>query len=196
MPTTLDASTEGTDLTYDDWLRLDHQAGLRYELIDGELLVNGAPGRRHQRVSSGLTLSLEAHLRATSQGEHYAAPFAVKLSERDIVQPDHLVVLAPHLDRITDRGVDGAPDLVVEILSESTARVDEVRKRRLFQRAGVTEYWIVDPDAESIRVYRLGEAGTYALGAEFTHDRGDTLETPLLPGLRLELAAIFGDLPG
>ena len=86
----------------------------------------------------------------------------------------------------------GAPDLVVEVGSPSTRRRDETIKLRLYERAGVSEYWFVDPERDAIRVYRLAD-GRYGPARELTSDQGDVLTTPLLPGLELPLAAVFED---
>ncbi len=175
--------------TYEDYL-LFPEDGKRHELIEGEHIVTPAPREKHQRVSIRLASALHAHVDARGLGNLYAAPFDVILSDRDVVQPDLLLVTTAHGDRITERGVRGAPDLVVEITSETTRRVDEIVKRKLYEGYGVEEYWVVDPEVETVKVYRLTD-GTFTRVAELTREASDTLTSPLLPGLELPLDAIF-----
>ena len=91
---------------------------------------------------------------------------------------------------VTEDNIQGAPDLVIEILSPSTRRTDEIVKRKLYERFAVPEYWIVDPELEIVKVYRF-EGGRYVRAAELSLESSDALETPLLPGFRLPLADVF-----
>ena len=112
------------------------------------------------------------------------------LSETDVVQPDLLFVTADRLERITEPNVQGAPDLVVEVLSPTTRRTDEVVKRKRYQLFGVREYWVVDPELDTVKVYRLGSTG-FDPAVELSAESGDVLTTPLLPGLAIPLAKVF-----
>lgn len=106
------------------------------------------------------------------------------------MEPDLLFVATSRASIITENNIQGPPDLVVEILSESTRRTDEIIKRKLYERYGVPEYWIVDPELNTVKVYRLiGER--YDRVAELAEESGHELTTPLLPGLRISLAAVF-----
>ncbi len=165
--------------------------GRRHELIGGEHIVTPAPSRRHQRIATRLVRLLDAHVDERSLGEVYVAPFDVNLSDRDVVQPDLLSVAAAHLDRITESGVRGAPDLVVEIVSASSRRTDEVLKRKLYEAFRVQDYWVVDPEIQVVKVYHLRD-GRFVRTAELSVDAGSTLSSPLLPGLhQAELAVLF-----
>ena len=123
-------------------------------------------------------------------GRLYFSPFDVVLSDEDVVQPDLVFVSQRAVHDRQDRGAVGAPDLVIEILSESTRKTDETVKRKLYEWAGVLEYWVVDPVLETVKVYRLA-GGVYERVAELSVEAGDRLETPLLPGLTIALAQIF-----
>ena len=175
--------------TYEDYL-LFPDDGKRHELIDGEHYVTPSPKTKHQRVTVKLTFLLEQHIRGTRAGHLFVAPMDVLLSETDIVEPDLLFVSAARSSIITEPNIQGAPDLVVEILSERTRKTDEITKRKLYERFGVTEYWVVDPVLESVKVYRLSDR-RYVRAAELSTEAGDTLSTPLLPELRIPLAEIF-----
>ncbi len=184
MPTRLESRW-----TYDDYL-LFPEDGRRHEIIDGEHLVTPSPNTRHQAVSRNLLFAIESFLRRSLIGEIYDAPFDVVLSESDVVQPDLLVVLKERSGIITDKNVRGAPDLVVEIISETTRRTDEIIKRKLYERHGVREYWIVDPELETAKVYRLAGEG-FSPAKLLSLEAGDSFTSPLLPSLSIPLAEIF-----
>jgi Uma2 family endonuclease len=175
--------------TYEDYL-LFPDDGKRHELIDGDHHVTPSPRTKHQKVSGNLFLRLKEHVRRKKSGEVFAAPFDVVLSESDVVEPDLLFVSAARTSIITEDNIQGAPDLVVEILSESTRRTDEIVKRKLYERFGVTEYWIIDPELETVKVYRLRK-GVYVRATELSLESRDRLRTPLLPGFDAALAEIF-----
>lgn len=176
--------------THEDYL-LFPDDGRRHELIDGEHVVTPAPSTRHQRISGRLFLVLAGHVLRTAAGEVFAAPVDVVLSDTDVVQPDIVFVAKDGACRIAERHIAGAPDLVVEIVSESSRKTDATVKRKLYERHGVREYWLVDPELETVEVLRLGEGG-FARAAELSREAGHALETPLLPGLRAALADVFG----
>ena len=142
-----------TKLTYEDYVLMPDD-GQRHELIDGELFVVPAPGFSHQSVLARLHLLIGPYVERHG-GTLLFAPFDVILSLGNVVQPDLLFVAAKHSSRIEQRGVNGAPDLVVEVLSSAGKRRDEVTKRALYERFGVPEYWLVDPDAKSFRMLSL-----------------------------------------
>jgi Uma2 family endonuclease len=133
---------------------------------------------------------LDTHAEAHKLGEVYIAPFDVILSDRDVVQPDLLFIAAAHLERLTESGVRGAPDLTVEIVSEGSRRTDEVLKRKLYEAYGVQEYWVVDPEIQVVKVYRLAE-GRFVRSTDLSAEAGNTLTSPLLPGLQVPLAVVF-----
>jgi Uma2 family endonuclease len=174
---------------YEDYL-LFPDDGRRHELIGGEHYVSPSPRKKHQRSSSRLHNVLGPFIEENRLGFLYSAPFDVILSDEDVVQPDLLFVSKERSSIEKDEGIIGAPDLVVEILSDSSRKTDESVKRKLYEWAGVQEYWIVDPVLESVKVYRM-KGDAYERTAELSTEAGDRLETPLLPGLTIDLARIF-----
>jgi Uma2 family endonuclease len=174
-------------LTYDDYL-LFPEDGLRHELVDGEHEVTPAPNRRHQRVLLNLTRVVDGFVRRTGAGEVYLAPFEVKLSEVDVVQPDLVFVSAAHADRFTEAGLGGPPDLVVEVLSPSTRRRDLTLKAKLYEKFQVSEYWLVDPETNAVTVQRL-QRGRFVGSDPLVSPA--TLRTALLPELEISLASVF-----
>jgi Uma2 family endonuclease len=163
--------------------------GKRYEAIEGELYVTPAPRRLHQRVSHLLAVALHRLLAEPGYGEVYEAPFGVEFpATGEGAQPDLLFVSTERLHIIGEDGVRGAPDLVVEILSPTTAARDRGVKLKLCRRHGVAGYWIVDPEAERVEVW------DFAHGAERPTRYTDRV--PVHVGDRivgeLELTAIFG----
>ena len=161
---------------------------LRRELIGGELVVTPAPSTRHQRVVVALVVALDAY-GAPRGGQVYPAPTDVYFSDKDVVEPDVLYLKADNAGRIEPRFVRSAPDLVVEVSSPSTRRLELVRKRRLYESYAVPEYWFVDHDAERIEVYRLREGG---YGPPVLLERGDLLESTDLPGFSIPVESVLG----
>ena len=154
---------------YEDLLTMPDD-GRRYELLEGDLLVSPSPNRRHQRIVSKLVGFL-LRLEEAGKGEVYPAPFDVVFDRHTVFEPDVLFIRAERLGIVTERNVSGAPDLVVEVLSESTREVDLGRKLHAYGRHGVGEYWVVDPDANTVQVFRregeaFVEAGTVGRGSE------------------------------
>ncbi len=182
----------GVKLTYDDFL-LFPDDGKRHELIDGEHYVTPSPIQKHQRIAWNLNGLLYGYLQSNRVGRAFMAPFDVVLSEFDVVEPDLLFISGERRAKIlTEKNVQGAPDLVVEIGSPATRKRDETIKRRLYDRFGVSEYWVVDPELDTINVYRRsGER--FERAAELTLENGDSLVSPLFPGLSLPLSKIFED---
>ncbi|MET0594291.1 MAG: Uma2 family endonuclease [Polyangiaceae bacterium] len=174
-------------LTYADWLRYPDDGRL-YEILEGELYVTPSPSIEHQRISRDLEFLLLTFLRKAGCGEVLDAPVGVRLSDEDVLEPDLLVVLREHADRIGEQVIDGAPDLVVEILSPGTVRRDLGPKRAKYEEAGVPEYWVVDPATATIEVQVLHE-GKYARHSLVR--RGETLRSPLLPGLEIATDQVF-----
>ena len=182
----------GVKLTYDDYVQFPED-GKRHELIDGEHFLTPTPNRKHQSVSANLLGLIWSHLQRHPVGRVFSAPFDVILSNFDVVEPDLLYISQQRLAEIeTSPWVRGAPNLVVEIGSPSTRKRDTTIKRRLYERFGVEEYWVVDPEIDTIDVYRRVE-GRYERTSQLMLERGDVLTTPLLPGLELRLVKIFED---
>jgi Uma2 family endonuclease len=182
----------GVKLTYDDFV-LFPDDGKRHELIDGEHYVTPSPNRSHQRISRRLVVRIGAWLERHATGELFHAPFDVVFSNFDVVEPDLLYLSNERAaEALTAQNVKGVPDLVIEIASPGTRKRDETVKRRLYERCGVTEYWVVDPDVDVVRVYRRA-GDRFARAVEFSRERGDVLTTGLLPGLQVPLAHILKD---
>jgi Uma2 family endonuclease len=179
-----------TKLTYEDFL-LFPDDGKRHEIVDGEHFVSAASNLRHQRVLGRLNDKLRRFVEEHELGEVFFAPVDVLLSRHDVVEPDLLFVSRRQAEILTEANVRGTPDLLVEVLSSSNRRYDEVRKRDAYERTGVQEYWIVDPDADTIKILRR-EGNGFARPLLLSAHDGDALSTPLLPGLELPLNAIFG----
>ncbi|MCL0065651.1 Uma2 family endonuclease [Dehalococcoidia bacterium] len=172
--------------TYGDYLQLPEDK--RYELIEGEFFMVPSPSYQHQSISKELFRALDNYVRSRSLGEVIYAPLDVVLSEENVLQPDILFVSRERLDIITERNIQGAPDLVVEILSPATAQRDKELKQKLYARFGVREYWLADPSARPIEVLSLAEAGFESVGL---YHEGTILVSPLLMGLSIEVRGIF-----
>jgi Uma2 family endonuclease len=146
--------SSGVKLTYDDFV-LFPDDGKRHELIDGEHYVTASPNTRHQQILARLHLMIGGWLESHRIGQTFFAPYDIVLTNIDIVEPDLMYFSnARAAEVLTDLHARGAPELVVEVGSPGTRKRDETIKRRLYQRQGVSEYWIVDPKLEVVRVFR------------------------------------------
>ena len=163
---------------------------LRYEILDGELLVTPAPSLVHQRVSRRLQRQLEDYFHAAGRGEVFAAPTDVILTPHDVVEPDLVVVTDAR--QFSRRGVEGPPTLVVEILSPSTRDRDQTLKARRYAELGIPHYWIVDPDAMRIVFYRA-EGASYVVAGDAEGDT--TVEAPGWPGLTIAVGELWQPSP-
>ena len=150
--------------------------------------MSPAPTWYHQVISRNIQFLLLKHLESHHQGELLAAPFDVFLTPQDAYQPDILFVSQPNLGILTEKGAEGAPDLVVEILSPSSAQLDRHSKRTVYAQAGVRELWIVDPAVKTIEVYRLSRD---AESPSDTFGEGDIFESEFFPGLAIRVREIF-----
>ena len=175
--------------TYQDYL-LFPDDGNRHEIIGGEHYVSPAPSLRHQIVAGNFYRLVSPFVYDKRLGFFLFAPLDVVLSDEDVVQPDLLFISNKRSSIAQKRGAFGAPDLVVEILSDSTRERDKTSKLGLYDVMGVLEYWLADPDAETIQVYR-SRNGELRLVAELSAMAGDWLETLLLPGLSIALKQVF-----
>ena len=175
-----------TKLTYQDYAKTPE--GEIWELIDGEKFMPPSPGEAHQGAIVELVVLLSGFVKSMGLGRVYPAPFDVVLSDLDVVQPDLLFVSKERSHIVTAANVRGAPDLVVEIRSPSTANRDWTIKRDLYARYGVKEYWVVDTDERSVWVMLLGDDGLEEVGS---YGMGDVLSSPTLEGLSIDLDDIF-----
>lgn len=162
---------------------------MRREIIDGELVVNASPVTRHQDAVVAITVALFNYAKAFG-GKALCAPYDVVFAPDNVVEPDVLFIRADHLDRLGPKYLDGLPDLVVEISSPSTRRLELVRKRELYQRFGVPEYWYVDLELDRVEVYVLNEGAYPAPAVKYP---GEALEPAGLTGLSVPVADALGD---
>jgi Uma2 family endonuclease len=178
--------------TYRDLVALPEDQ-LRHELIDGEHFVTPSPNTGHQEILKRLFRALDAHVERHHIGEVLFAPFDVKLSLFTVLVPDLVYFTTERFARVVnEKHATGAPDLVVEILSPGTRRRDKGRKRAVYDREGVREYWIVDPEVRSITVLRRprSNAGLTDLTV-LTLAEDDILASPLFSGLKIPLREVF-----
>lgn len=175
--------------TVQDYLNLLWSETVRYELIDGELISHSGNTILHQHVVGNLLLSLSRSISKVNElGTLLPGPLDIVLSNENVLLPDLLFVSGERRTIITDANIQGAPDLVVEVLSPSTADKDRELKKNIYGRFGVREYWIVDPDTRSVEVYKAGDMGLDFVRA---YPEGTSLHSPLLSELRLEVTEVF-----
>jgi Uma2 family endonuclease len=187
------AEKQDERFTYGDYLKWDD--GERWELIDGVAYnMTPAPSRFHQQVSMQLCIQFGNFL-LNSPCKIYAAPFDVRLPEGDEAQEDVRTVVQPDItvvcdqSKLDDKGCKDSPDLIIEILSPSTARKDMKEKFLRYERAGVREYWIVDPSGKMVTVFKLSESGMY--GRPDVYSDEDRVKVGILEGLEIELESVF-----
>ena len=176
-------------LTYEDY-RFIPDDGKRHELIDGEHIMSPSPTTKHHRIARALLTALTNFLHDHPLGEVFIAPYDVVLSDFDVVQPDLVFVSAAQADIVTEANIRGIPAMVVEILSEGNRKLDETIKRQRYEHYGISEYWIIDPALDQVKVYRLTD-GHYGQALVLSLDAQELLTTPLLPNLSLPLATLF-----
>ena len=172
--------------TYEDYLKTPDDK--RYELIEGELLMTPSPITNHQRISGRIEFALRKFVSENDLGEVFDAPYDVYLDDENVVQPDMMFISKGRSKIIGEKNLQGAPDLVIEILSESTAYRDLIQKKKLYAKFGVKEYWIVVPEEKTIDIYSLKDK-SYLLYKSYGKDA--TLESMSLRGFRIELKNIF-----
>ena len=172
--------------TYADYLKTSDDE--RYELLYGELVMAPAPREIHQSILGRLHIDMGVFLDEHNLGYIYFSPFDVVLSDTNVVQPDLLFISNERAQIITPDNIQGAPDLVVEILSPATAERDRSVKFELYAEHGVQEYWIVDPDARTITVFLLNEGDFEEVD---TYSEGETLTSPMLAGFTFTLEGKF-----
>ena len=172
--------------TYEDYRNTPDD--IRYELHDGELIVVPAPNMAHQGISTTLLRLIDTLVYLRKLGKVFHAPTDVVFSDTEVVQPDLIFVSNERSHILTENNIRGAPDLIIEILSPSTAGRDRTFKRTLYERHGVKEYWMVDPSARNITILLLGESGYELAGI---YGEGQTLTSLTLSGFSLNLDDIF-----
>ena len=176
-----------TKMTYDQFCLLPEDRK-RHELMDGELFVTPAPNPKHQEIVGELYSLLSAFVKANALGKVYIAPVDVVFDEHTTLEPDILFIRQARRGIVGEDAIHGAPELVVEVLSPSTFYHDLRRKMAVYAQFGVQEYWIIDPEKQTIELYgRVGEG--LELARRSSSD--ETFESPLLPGFQLLVNSIF-----
>jgi Uma2 family endonuclease len=183
----MNVTDDPTLCTVEDYLSMP-EGGPRYELIEGELLMAPAPNRFHQDISGNLALILGNYVRKHRIGKIYNAPFDVYLDEINVVQPDIVFISNEKANVLTDAGAEGAPDLVIEILSPSTMRRDRELKRKVYARTGVEELWLIDPEKRRIEIFELQENSRAP--RQIVSEK-DVFTRLRFPGLKISCAEIF-----
>ena len=181
------ALTQPIMLTADDY-RAMPETGPRYQLIEGELIMSPAPNRYHQDISRNLEFLLLKYLEKRPIGKLYHPPFDVYLTQFNVFQPDILFVTKERLSILTEAGAEGAPTLVIEILSPRTAILDKEAKRKVYAREGVEELWILDPTTKTLAVFRLQNDPAEP---EAVYGLRQTFGSQCFPGLKLRVREIF-----
>lgn len=172
--------------TYEDYIKTPEDK--RYELLEGDLLMTPSPIPNHQRISRELLIRLSLFIKEHHLGEVFYAPCDVYLDDENVVQPDILFIAKDRLNIIGEKNIQGAPDLVIEIISEDSAYRDLVQKKKLYAKFGVKEYWIVIPDEAMVEVYNL-KKNRFELLATYSKDAA--IESSILKGLMIEIKEIF-----
>lgn len=180
------ATIEKRKHTYEDYLKTPEDK--RYELIEGELIMTPSPVPYHQRIVMNIGFRLDEFIKKHSLGKLFLAPCDVYLDDENVLQPDILFVSKDREGIIGEKNIQGAPDLVVEVLSEGTTYRDLVKKKKLYARFGVKEYWIVDPWEKTVEIYSNKEK-TFSLQKSYLQN--DILESPIVTGLEIKLSDVF-----
>ena len=175
-------------LTVQDYLNIPEEDENRYELIDGELCMAPAPSWEHQKSTIRLSTLLDNFVSDAGMGEVVASPIDVYLSDEDVFQPDIVFISNERLGIIRSDGIHGGPDLVIEVLSPGTERIDRTVKNERYASFDVREYWQADPIAKTITVLQARD-GVFERVGVFAE--GTTVDTPLLPGLRVDVSEVF-----
>jgi Uma2 family endonuclease len=172
-------------LTYADYERMPAD-GFRHEIVEGEEYMTPAPNLDHQTVVGNAFRLIANHVAGRKLGRVFVAPTDVVLSKHDIVEPDVVFVSEKHLSILSEKNIQGAPDLVIEILSPSTAAEDRGRKLTMYDRTGVSEYWMIDPQGRTVEIREFRSTRRTRIYKE-----GQTFESVQLPGLTVRLEDIF-----
>jgi len=172
--------------TYVDYQQLPE--GAAYELIRGELVMSPAPDLQHQRIARRFFRALDGTVLKNNGGEAFFAPFDVRLSESTVLQPDLAFISTTRTDRFAEHAIEGAPDLVAEILSPATAHRDLTEKKRLYETHGVREYWVLDPDQQTVEVFANTEEG-FRQHARVVEE--GTVASGVLDSFEIDLSDLF-----
>jgi Uma2 family endonuclease len=178
--------TEPKQATIEDYERLPE--GAPYQLIGGELIMSPSPTPFHQGILANLAFTLRAFSEKNNLGKVFFAPLDIRITDHDVYQPDILFVRKERVHLIGREKFNIIPDLVIEILSPSNAYYDFTRKKAMYAEHGVVEYWIVDPEAETIEI--MIKEGEYYRTESFIRKTGK-LESPMFPGFSMNVEEVF-----
>jgi Uma2 family endonuclease len=182
-------SEEGKRLTYNDYCTLPAETGYRLELFDGMLIREPSPKVAHQRVIPPLWKILETYFKIVDPGgEVFLAPLDVTLDQYNVVQPDLFYIPGDQMDIVEADKIAGAPELIVEVISTTSARKDRIIKMQLYQDAGVLHYFLVDTAAKTLECYFLHEGHYSRIAGGMDND---VVEYPQLEGLKIELGLLW-----
>ncbi|MDZ7261665.1 MAG: Uma2 family endonuclease [candidate division KSB1 bacterium] len=188
LVTSTPTETSKDYLTYEDYLTFPDNDGIKKEIIEGELFMSPAPSIKHQRILRELSMLFHNFVKQNKVGEIFFAPCDVVFSDINIMQPDIIFISKNNYEILTDLNIQGAPDLIVEILSPSSSETDRIYKKHIYERFGVKEYWIVDQDKGA------SESGVRG-GGKYRQlckaGKKDTVKSQLLEGLQIDLSSIF-----
>ena len=176
-----------TKFTYEDLQHIPPDRN-RYEIVDGELFVTPSPITLHQRIVTNLAAQLWQHVRKHRLGEIFVAPLDVVFTFSTVFEPDVIFVTKSRRRVVKEKNISGPPDLVVEVLSESTTKLDFEIKPKQYALYGVPEFWRVDPFDKTVEIFRLKE-GEYELAAHLGFEQD--LTSPLFPGLILPVSSLW-----
>jgi Uma2 family endonuclease len=177
-----------TTYTYIDYCLLPDDK--RYEIIEGELLMVPSPSVMHQKVSGNISFLLKKHVAETNNGFVFSAPLDVLLSDHDVLQPDVIYITKENYQIIGEANINGAPDLVIEVVSPATAKRDYGSKKDLYECYGVKELWLVHPVMQTIDVF-VNRNGLFGMPANYDRRNKEFLESQLIPGLTINLDEVF-----
>ena len=183
---------QSRSLTYEDLKQERETRDERLELIEGEIIVTPSPSLMHQIVVHRLDVLLDRAIVEAGLGLVIGAPFDVFLDEQNVPQPDLMVVLRDREQVLGAVRLESAPSLAMEIISPSSATKDRVTKRDLYARHGVPEYWLVDPDAETVTIFCDPREGRYRT----EQTTSDVAISATIPELSADLKALFAPVPG
>jgi Uma2 family endonuclease len=173
--------------TYEDYAALPDD-GQRYEIVNGVLVMAPAPTPEHQSIAVRIAYYMFPHVDLAGIGRLLPSPIDVELGPKQVFQPDVVVILNAHLDRIAAKRIIGAPDLVVEVVSPGSGVMDRIAKYAVYAHAGIPEYWIVKPENRTVEVFVL-EDGEYRSPGIFTGQA--TLPSRVVPGLPVRVEQFF-----
>ncbi|MFQ5650629.1 MAG: Uma2 family endonuclease [bacterium] len=179
--------TRKRPFTYQDYLKLPED-DFRYQVINGGLVMTPSPITAHQRVCERIGYELSKYVERTKTGEVLRAPMDVVLSKENVYQPDILFISNDNSQIARENNIDGAPDLVIEVLSPATSTYDLISKKENYQKYGVEEYWIVDPKQEWIEVY-CNDHGEFKLESRL--EKEGTVKSRLLKGFQVDMVHVF-----